>query len=156
MFRDTQPRWFFAPYWIDAHPDHVAATELIEAARFWAKLTKTDMPGRPHYPERIFYYYCIHLRLVPQPAFVLDISDFWGQKRAADRMLPEPVHRRPAAGPAQLHRPDSRPGRHLGLVDRRPLRRAIRLPRADWIEDDEGSGLKGGRERRIAPPGQIQ
>ena len=83
VFRRTRPRWLFAPYWIDAHPDHVAATELVEAARFWAKLTKTDLPGQPHYPERIYYYYCIHLRLIPQPAFILDISDFWPRKRAA-------------------------------------------------------------------------
>ena len=83
VFRRTRPRWIFAPYWIDAHPDHVAATALIEAARFWAKLTKTDLPGSPHYPERIFYYYCVHLRLIPQPAFVLDISDYWEKKLAA-------------------------------------------------------------------------
>jgi N-acetylglucosamine malate deacetylase 1 len=83
VFRRVRPRWIFAPYWIDAHPDHVAATELVEAARFWSKLTKTDMPGEPFYPERIFYYYCLHLRLTPQPAFVLDISAYWEQKRAA-------------------------------------------------------------------------
>ena len=47
VLRQTRPRWIFAPYWIDAHPDHVAATHLIEAARFWAKLTKTDLPGEP-------------------------------------------------------------------------------------------------------------
>jgi bacillithiol biosynthesis deacetylase BshB1 len=83
VFRQTRPRWIFAPYWVDAHPDHVAATELIEAARFWAKLSKTDMPGEPYYPQRIYYYFCVHLRLVPQPAFVLDISDFWEKKREA-------------------------------------------------------------------------
>lgn len=83
VFRQTRPRWIFAPYWVDAHPDHVAATQLIEAARFWAKLTKTDMPGEPYYPPRILYYYCVHLRIVPQPAFVLDISPFWEKKRAA-------------------------------------------------------------------------
>jgi bacillithiol biosynthesis deacetylase BshB1 len=83
VFRRTRPRWIFAPYWVDAHPDHVAATELIEAARFWAKLSKTDMPGEPYYPQRIYYYFCVHLRLVPQPAFVLDISDFWAKKREA-------------------------------------------------------------------------
>jgi bacillithiol biosynthesis deacetylase BshB1 len=83
VFRQTRPRWIFAPYWVDAHPDHVAATELIEAARFWSKLTKTDLPAAPHYPERIFYYFCVHLRLVGQPAFVLDISDFWERKLAA-------------------------------------------------------------------------
>jgi N-acetylglucosamine malate deacetylase 1 len=83
VFRQLRPRWLFAPYWIDAHPDHVAATELIEAARFWSKLTKSDLPGAPFHPERIFYYYCVHLRIVPQPAFVLDISDHWEKKLAA-------------------------------------------------------------------------
>jgi bacillithiol biosynthesis deacetylase BshB1 len=83
VFRQTRPRWVFAPYWVDAHPDHVAAVELIEAARFWAKLTKTDLPGEPHHPERIYHYYCVHLRQIPQPALILDISDFWERKRAA-------------------------------------------------------------------------
>ena len=83
VFRQTRPRWLFAPYWVDAHPDHLAATELIEAARFWAKLTKTDLPGQPHYPERVYHYYCVHLRQVPQPAFILDISDQWEGKQAA-------------------------------------------------------------------------
>jgi N-acetylglucosamine malate deacetylase 1 len=83
VVRRTRPRWIFAPYWVDAHPDHVAATQLIEAARFWSKLTKTDMPGEPFYPERIFYYFCIHLRIIPQPSFILDISDYWERKRAA-------------------------------------------------------------------------
>lgn len=83
VFRQQRPRWIFAPYWLDAHPDHLAAVELVEAARFWSKLTKTDMPGEPHYPERVFHYYSSHLRIIPQPAFVLDISDFWEPKRAA-------------------------------------------------------------------------
>ncbi len=85
VIRQARPRWVFAPYWTDAHPDHTAATELIEAARFWAKLTKTDLPGQPHYPERILYYYAVHLRQVPQPALVLDISDQWEAKEAAIR-----------------------------------------------------------------------
>ncbi len=83
VIRQRRPRWLFAPYWVDAHPDHVAATELVEAARFWAKLTKTDLPGEPHHPERLYHYYCVHLRMVPQPAFVLDISPYWEQKQAA-------------------------------------------------------------------------
>jgi bacillithiol biosynthesis deacetylase BshB1 len=85
VIREQRPRWLFAPYWTDAHPDHVAATQLVEAARFWAKLSKTDMPGEPHHPERIYNYYCVHLRLAPQPAFVLDISDQWETKLASIR-----------------------------------------------------------------------
>jgi len=85
VIRQVKPRWLFAPYWVDAHPDHVAAIELIEAARFWSKLTKTDMPGEPWHPRRIFNYYCVHLKQVAQPAFVLDISPFWEKKIAAIR-----------------------------------------------------------------------
>jgi len=85
IIRQTRPRWLFAPYWVDAHPDHVAATQLVEDARFWAKLTKSDIPGEPHHPQRIFYYFCVHLKLVPQPAFVLDISPHWQTKLAAIR-----------------------------------------------------------------------
>lgn len=85
VIRREKPRWLFAPYWVDAHPDHVAATELVDAARFWAKLTKTDLPGEPHHPERIYNYYCIHLKQAIQPAFVLDISQQWDAKLASIR-----------------------------------------------------------------------
>lgn len=83
VFRETRPRWIFAPYWEDAHPDHLAATELVDAARFWSKLTKSDMTGEPFHPERIYNYYCVHLKMTPQPAFVLDISEFWETKLQA-------------------------------------------------------------------------
>ena len=80
VFRQAKPKWLFAPYWIDAHPDHVAATKLVDDARFWAKLSKTDMPGEPFHPQRIFNYYCVHLKMHAQPQFVLDISDCWETK----------------------------------------------------------------------------
>ncbi len=74
VIRQTRPRVLFAPYWEDSHPDHVAASALVDAARFWAKLTKTDLPGEPHYPERVLYYFSLHLRIHPRPAFVVDVS----------------------------------------------------------------------------------
>ena len=83
VIRQTRPRWIFAPYWIDTHPDHVAATQLIEAARFWAKLSKTDLPAAPHYPERILYYFCVHLRAIIEPSLIMDISPYWEKKQAA-------------------------------------------------------------------------
>jgi bacillithiol biosynthesis deacetylase BshB1 len=72
--RELRPRCLFAPYWEDSHPDHVAASQLVDAARFWAKLTKTSMAGEPHFPARIFYYFTVHLRLHPKPSLVLDIT----------------------------------------------------------------------------------
>ncbi|MGI9177907.1 MAG: bacillithiol biosynthesis deacetylase BshB1 [Pirellulales bacterium] len=81
VIRRTRPRWLFAPHWIDAHPDHVAATRLVEAARFWAKLTKCDLPGSPWHPERVYHYSCVHLKSVQRPAFIVDISSTWATKR---------------------------------------------------------------------------
>ncbi|HAC91555.1 MAG TPA: bacillithiol biosynthesis deacetylase BshB1 [Planctomycetaceae bacterium] len=83
VIRRVRPRWLFAPFWEDAHPDHVAATQLVEAARFWAKLTKCELEAEPFHPERVFHYYCVHLKHVAQPAFILDISDQWPKKQAA-------------------------------------------------------------------------
>lgn len=105
VFRRTRPRWLFAPYWDDAHPDHTAATKLVEDARFWSKLTKSNLAGEPHHPERIFNYYCIHLKLAPQPAFVLDISAEWEAKLAAIRSYESQfITGRPTAFPTFIDR----------------------------------------------------
>ncbi len=119
-FRMLRPRWIFAPYWNDAHPDHVAATQLIEAARFWSKLSKTDMPGERFHPERIYYYFCIHLRLAVQPGWILDISDHWDAKLASiNAYQSQFVEGRPTETPTlidQLHDEASNWGR---LINRR-------------------------------------
>jgi bacillithiol biosynthesis deacetylase BshB1 len=81
--RELRPRTVFAPFWEDAHPDHVAASALVDAARFWAKLTRTDMPGEPFYPHRIIYFFSVHLRLHLKPSFVLDISPHIDRKMEA-------------------------------------------------------------------------
>jgi bacillithiol biosynthesis deacetylase BshB1 len=75
IFRTRRPKIIFAPYWEDVHPDHVAASALIDAARFWAKLSKSDLRGEPYWPPKIFYYFSIHLRIHPKPSFVVDISE---------------------------------------------------------------------------------
>lgn len=105
VIRRQRPRWLLAPYWVDAHPDHVAATQLVEAARFWAKLTKSNLPGEPHHPERIYNYYCVHLKMAPQPAFVLDISAQWERKAAAIAAYESQfITGRPAESPTFLDR----------------------------------------------------
>lgn len=75
VFRLTRPKLILAPYWEDSHPDHLAASSLVDAARFWSKLSRSDIPGEPYLPPRVLYYFSIHLRIHPQPAFVFDISD---------------------------------------------------------------------------------
>lgn len=83
VFRRTRPKMIFAPYWEDAHPDHVSASQLVDAARFWSKLSKTDMEGEPYWPPKLYYYWSIHLRINPKPAFVIDISSVIEEKMAA-------------------------------------------------------------------------
>ena len=92
VFRLQRPRWIFAPYWVDAHPDHVAATELIEAARFWSKLTKTDMPGEP-------LLSATHLLLLLRPpanhsaaGFRAGHQSLLGAETLGHRVLPQPIH----------------------------------------------------------------
>lgn len=80
MIRRLRPRILLTHYWEDAHPDHVAASSLVEAARFWAKLTKTDLPGTPHYPDKVVYFHSLHLRLHVRPSFVVDISPHLDKK----------------------------------------------------------------------------
>jgi N-acetylglucosamine malate deacetylase 1 len=89
VLREVRPKTILAPYWEDAHPDHVVASELVDAARFWSKLSRTDeqgqlpLRGERFWPPRTFYYWSIHLRIHPKPAFVLDISSAIDQKMEA-------------------------------------------------------------------------
>jgi bacillithiol biosynthesis deacetylase BshB1 len=83
VVREHTPRLLFAPYPIDAHPDHVAASAIVEAARFYAKFVKTDMSGDPHFPARVYHYFAVHLRLVAKPAFIMDVTGDVDAKMAA-------------------------------------------------------------------------
>jgi bacillithiol biosynthesis deacetylase BshB1 len=101
--RQLRPRFLFAPYWEDAHPDHVAASALVDAARFWAKLTRSDLAGEPHYPQRVFYYFSVHLRVHPRPSFVLDVTPHLETKmRALTCYHSQLIQGRPATPPTLL------------------------------------------------------
>ncbi len=81
--RMLKPHLIFAPHPEDAHPDHVAACALIEAARFAAKFTKCDLPGDPWHAPHLFHFYSIHLRSVPQPTVIADTTGHAQTKRRA-------------------------------------------------------------------------
>ncbi len=90
VIRAHQANIVFVPHPEDAHPDHRAVTRIVEDARFDSKLTKIDMPtpdgltpGAPIYPKWLFHYYATHLRAVPQPSFLTDISAHLDQKMAS-------------------------------------------------------------------------
>lgn len=83
VIRAFRPDVMFVPYHEDAHPDHVAGTRIVEDARFDAKLTKTHLPGEPWHAKWLFHYYATHLRIVPQPSFLVDTTGFAARKREA-------------------------------------------------------------------------
>jgi bacillithiol biosynthesis deacetylase BshB1 len=83
VIREFRPRTLFIPYADDAHPDHIAASAIAVAARFYAKFTKTDMLGEPFFPQRIYRYMAVHMRVVAEPSFIVDVSDDLPTKIAA-------------------------------------------------------------------------
>jgi N-acetylglucosamine malate deacetylase 1 len=103
VFRQVRPRLIFAPYWEDAHPDHTAATKLVEDARFWSKLSRSDIPGTPFHPARILYYFGVHLRIVERPSLVIDISGQLDAKVSALRCYrSQLVDNQPAGRPGVI------------------------------------------------------
>ena len=83
IIRELRPRILLAHHWHDVHPDHVAASQLAEAARFWAKLSKSDLPFQPHWCEAIYYFFGSHLRAAEPAAFAVDISPAMERKLRA-------------------------------------------------------------------------
>jgi bacillithiol biosynthesis deacetylase BshB1 len=134
-FRRTRPRLLFAPFWEDAHPDHRAATELVEDARFWSKLSKSDIPGASFHPARILYYFSVHLRIVERSSFVVDVSDQHEAKLAALRCYR-----------SQLvdNQPADRPGVIDSVADRtRFWGHLVGVRHAEPFASREPIGLKG-------------
>jgi len=108
VMRKYKPAIVFAPYWVDAHPDHWGASELVQAARFWAKLVKTTMKGEPWYPPKLYYHLCSHLRPNVQPSFIVDTSAHHERKLAAVRCYASQF----------IKKPGSRALEHINITNR--------------------------------------
>ncbi len=84
VIREHQAQIIFAPYFEDAHPDHIAVTQAVVGARFAARLVKVEEPwgqtGEPINPKWLFFYYAMHLRKVHNPTFLVDISGYEERK----------------------------------------------------------------------------
>jgi len=97
VIRKYRPKIIFAPYWVDAHPDHWNASELVQAARFWAKLTKTNMKYEPWYPPKIYHHLVSHLRVHAAPSFIVDISEHLREKIDAVRCYESQFLKKPGS-----------------------------------------------------------
>ncbi len=81
IIRQVRPEWIFTHFEFDSHPDHTEACKLTEGARFYSKLTNSDIGGEPFYPKKIIYYFPNHIKLDIQPSFCVDIDEFADTKK---------------------------------------------------------------------------
>jgi len=80
--RAMRPRFVFAPYWKDRHPDHVACSALIEEAVFNAKLRRWKPDAPAWTVEKLYFYY---INDVEPPAVAVDVTETYEAKTAALR-----------------------------------------------------------------------
>ena len=78
--RRHRPRTVAIPYWDDRHPDHVAASRVLQEAVFRAGLRRYAADGAPWKVDWICYYF---INQSIAPSFVVDVSDYYEQKRAS-------------------------------------------------------------------------
>jgi N-acetylglucosamine malate deacetylase 1 len=71
LIRQCRPRTIAIPYWVDRHPDHVAASALLREAVFNARLSRYAAVGDPWQTDWV----CCYFVNDPGPAsFVVDVS----------------------------------------------------------------------------------
>lgn len=83
IIRKFRPQIVFAPYFIDRHPDHENAAQLIKEAVFYSGLKNFSTKSKslkPYRPKKIFYF----MQTYPfEPTFIYDISDYFDLKMEA-------------------------------------------------------------------------
>jgi N-acetylglucosamine malate deacetylase 1 len=78
--RRHRPRVVAAPYWVDRHPDHGAASTVLTEAVFNSGLRKYPADGEPWKVEWVCYYFINDS--VPA-SFVVDVTEYYDRKRKA-------------------------------------------------------------------------
>lgn len=83
--RRYRPKIIFAPYFNDRHPDHIDASLLVKQAMFTTGLSKfktfdKEVLQQPYRPKKLFYYMQTYTF---DPAFIVDISDTFDDKKKA-------------------------------------------------------------------------
>ena len=81
FIRRHQPRVIALPYWVDRHPDHTAAAELLTEAVFNAALRRyRPSDGEPWKADWICYYF---INDSTTPSFLVDVTEAYERKREA-------------------------------------------------------------------------
>lgn len=78
--RAHQPRAIAIPYWEDRHPDHPAASRLLQQAIFRAGLRRIETGSEPWRPAWVCHYF---INDGAAPSFVVDVSASYELKQKA-------------------------------------------------------------------------
>jgi bacillithiol biosynthesis deacetylase BshB1 len=80
LLRRHRPRAVAVPYWDDRHPDHGAASRVLDLAIFRSGLRRYVTDLEPWRPDWTCYYF---INSSVPPSFVIDVSAQYDRKRAA-------------------------------------------------------------------------
>ena len=80
LVRRCRPATVLIPHWVDRHPDHVAASQVLTTAVFKSGLRKYDATGDAWRPDWVCYYF---INDAGTPSFVVDVSEDYDTKRRA-------------------------------------------------------------------------
>lgn len=91
LVREHQPRWVYGTGEACVHPDHEAASSIVRAGVFLARLENWDrVPGgerlgdqKPWKIDRLFFPHCKMEPGWSDTAFAVDVSEVYDRKRAA-------------------------------------------------------------------------
>jgi N-acetylglucosamine malate deacetylase 1 len=87
--REHRPRIVLLPYWEDRHPDHGAASRIVQDAAFLSGLRKMDTGQELHRPAELVYYMS---SWEFEPSFIVDISAVIEDKIKAIQAYGTQVH----------------------------------------------------------------
>ena len=80
LIRAERPRTVALPYWEDRHPDHGAASRVLDLAVFRSGLRRYVTDLEAWRPEWVCYYF---INNSAPPSFIVDVSEHYEAKRAA-------------------------------------------------------------------------
>jgi bacillithiol biosynthesis deacetylase BshB1 len=118
--RAYRPRIVIAPYWVDRHPDHENASQLVRASVYLAGLKRIETGEDAFRPVKLVF---CQGRFEFSPSFVVDITDAQAKKMDAIRAYVSQFHRpdqpdaAAAAGETLISRPEFQA--HIEARDRR-------------------------------------
>jgi bacillithiol biosynthesis deacetylase BshB1 len=80
LIRLARPRVIAVPYWSDRHPDHCAASALLQRAIFKSALRRYETATQPWRTDWTCFYF---INDSTRPSFVVDVSAYYEKKREA-------------------------------------------------------------------------